>query len=123
MEEFLQVASVAERLRTALAVRNMKQAELSKKTGLPPSAVSRYLSSEYEPKNTRIYKLARALDVSDQWLMGYDVPMERPQMQKNNDAIADIVLRMQTDDLFLSFVKAANELEPEKLSSLLTFLK
>ena len=123
MTEFKQIASIADRLRTALEVRDMKQVELSSKTGLPPSAISRYLSGEYEPKNKPIYELAKALDVSEQWLMGYDTPMERPQMQKNNDAIADIVLRMQTDDLFLSFVKAANELEPEKLSSLLTFLK
>lgn len=123
MSEFIQVASISSRLHEAMHIRGKKQVDLERETGINRSQISRYLSGQYEPKNTPIYKLAKALDISEQWLMGYDVPMERPQVQKNNDAIADIVLRMQTDEIFLSFVKAANDLAPDKLSSLLNFLK
>ena len=62
----------------ALKARRMKQVELCQ---LAPSAgkllLSLYLKGEYEPKQNRIYDMARVLDVSETWLMGYNVPMER----------------------------------------------
>lgn len=65
------------RLRSALNLQNMKAIELSEKTGIPKSAISQYMSGYAKPKQDRIYLLARALNVSEAWLMGYDVPMER----------------------------------------------
>lgn len=67
----------AKRLRTALSVRGLRQSELCRKTGIPKSALSQYLSGAFEPKQDRIALLAHALDVSEAWLMGFDVPMER----------------------------------------------
>ena len=106
MPDFVQVASIASRLREAMEIRGKKQIDLVRDTGIDRGAISRYLSGEYEPKNKPIYELAKALDVSDQWLMGYDYPMERPKMQKNNDAIVDIVVKLRSDDSFLSLVSA-----------------
>ena len=77
MPDFVQVASVAKRLREAMNIRKKKQVDLERETGINRSAISRYLSGEYEPKNKPIYELSKALDVSEQWLMGYDVSMER----------------------------------------------
>jgi transcriptional regulator with XRE-family HTH domain len=122
MGDFVQVASISSRLREAMNIRNKKQVDLVRETGINRSAISRYLSGEYEPKNKPVYELAKALDVSDQWLLGYDVPMERPKAQKNNDAIADIVVRLRTDENFLLAVKKIYMLEPEKLESLLRLL-
>lgn len=122
MAEFVQVASIASRLREAMEIRNKKQIDLVRETGINRSAISRYLSGEYEPKNKPIYELAKALDVSEQWLMGYDVPIERPQKQKNNDAISDIVVRLRTDEKFLSAVKKIYDFKPEKLDSFLHLL-
>jgi len=48
---------------------------------------------------------------------------EHREMQKKNDDLATIVVRLRTDDNFLSVVKAINEMDDEKLSSLLGFLK
>lgn len=78
MDEFEKVASIADRLREAMRIRDMKQIELVRKTGINRSAISRYLSGEYEPKSKPIYELSKALDVAEQWLMGYDVPIDRP---------------------------------------------
>lgn len=65
------------RLQKALTIRDMKQADLVEKTGLPKSAISQYVSGKYEPKQKGIFLIAQALDVSEAWLMGYDVPMNR----------------------------------------------
>lgn len=67
----------AERLREGLALRNMKAAELAELTGIGESSISQYKSGKYEAKQDGVYKIAKALDVSEGWLMGLDVPMER----------------------------------------------
>ena len=71
------MATIAERLKTALEIREIKQTELVKRTGIGKSSISTYLSGEYEPKQGNIYKIAKALDVNEAWLMGFDVEMER----------------------------------------------
>jgi len=69
--------SFASRMKTAMNLKNIKQVDLVEKTGLGKSAISQYFSGKYEPKQKGIYLIAKALDVSESWLMGYDVPMER----------------------------------------------
>lgn len=71
------VSSFAARLSHALQMRRMKQSELCHQAKIPKSSLSQYLSGDYEPKQDRIYLIAKALCVSEAWLMGYDVPMER----------------------------------------------
>lgn len=73
---FKQVETVAERLQTALDLRQMKVGELAEKSGVDQGSVSSYVSGRYEPKSKKILALAKALEVSEIWLMGYDVPIE-----------------------------------------------
>lgn len=80
------------RLRSALNLRNMKAIELSEKTGIPKSAISQYMSGYAKPKQDRIYLLARALNVSEAWLMGYDVPMERTSSKPRKKGVKIPVL-------------------------------
>lgn len=71
------------RLNQALEIRNMKPVELSQKTGLSKARISQYTNGVYEAKQKVLYLLARALNVSEAWLMGHDVPMERLICEKN----------------------------------------
>ena len=70
------------RLQKAMNIRNIKAVELSEKTGIPKSSLSEYIKGKYEAKQKGIYKLASVLNVSEGWLMGLDVPMER-NLDKN----------------------------------------
>lgn len=70
-------ASCGDRIKRALYIRGMKQSELCQATKIPKSAISQYISGAFEPKQDRIYIIAKALNVSEAWLMGFDVPMER----------------------------------------------
>ena len=72
------------RISEALNIRGMKQADLCKHAKVPKSSLSLYLSEAYEPKQDRVYNMARVLNVSEAWLMGYDVPMDRIDPQKQN---------------------------------------
>lgn len=75
--------SISDRLKKALEIRDMSQADLVKKTGIGKSSISTYLSGSYEPKQKNTYKLAKALNVNEAWLMGYDVDIERKDNSVN----------------------------------------
>lgn len=62
----------------------MKQSELCKLANVPKSSLSLYLREAYEPKQDKIYKMAVVLNVSEAWLMGYDVPMKREEITPTN---------------------------------------
>lgn len=70
-------ATFAQRLREGLDLRGMKQIELATRSGISKYSISHYLKGDWEGKQDAVYELARALNVSDAWLMGYDVPAER----------------------------------------------
>lgn len=69
--------TTAQRLKKAMEARNLRQIDLVEKTGIPKSALSQYISGKFLPKQNRLSILAEALNVSETWLIGYDVPMER----------------------------------------------
>lgn len=65
------------RLKKAMSDKQMKQVDLCNKTGIDKALISNYLSGKYKAKQDKLHKLAIALDVSEGWLMGYDVDMDR----------------------------------------------
>lgn len=102
------MVSTAERIKEALAIRNMKQADLVEKTKIGKSSISTYISGAYEPKQRNIYKIAKALNVSEAWLMGYDVPMEKEIEINPNFSVDDI-----EDEELREFMKNYLKLDDE----------
>lgn len=106
-----QQESIARRIRKAMDAKGKKQADLVRETGLDRGSISSYLSGKYEPKQKAIYKLSQALDVSEAWLLGYDVPMARTDDQKKNDQLAKLVAKLRADEAFYNTVVALVELD------------
>ena len=63
-------------------------------------------------KRDKIAALAKALDTSPSYLMGWQ------EEQKKNDIQADIILRMRTDTDFMSVVETLYKLDKDKLQSI-----
>ncbi len=99
------VDTFANRLQKALNLRNMKQAELVEKTKIDKSLISNYLSGNYKAKQDNLTILAEVLDVSETWLMGYDVPLNG-KIESSNMTELDQIL----------FSKAKNLSDEEKKS-------
>ena len=78
------IDSFSNRLNEAIRKRNIKPIELSEKTGIDKSKISSYMSGRYKAKQDGVYLLAQALNVSEAWLMGLDVPMEKVQIIESN---------------------------------------
>lgn len=111
------ITSISARLGEALRLSGKKQADLVRDTGLDRGAISSYLSGKYEPKQKAIYKMARALNVNEAWLMGYDVPMARTAESKKNDQLAQLIVKMRTDEAFYNTVAELATLSEKQFQS------
>lgn len=108
------VSTISERLQFAMDKRKIKQIDLARVADVNQGALSRYLKGSYEPKSATIYKLALALDVSDMWLEGYDVPMERSQKQKEIDFKNNLYKKIAQDMDLLKTISQYYNLPEEK---------
>lgn len=99
-------AAFSDRLKHAITVRMMKQIELCEKTNIPKSAMSQYVSGSFEPKQDRVAAIAAALNVSEAWLMGYDVPMENTPLQSHtvlSNCVREIVLTSHEESVIIAY--------------------
>lgn len=116
------ITTPANRLQEALRMRDMKAVELSAKAGISKAQISCYLSGRYSPKAPSLYRMGVALDVSELWLSGYDVPMERPEEQKEVDAIANladmVAERIENEKEFKELIEKVNSLNSSEISLL-----
>lgn len=118
MKELERLATTAERLAEALSDAGKKPADLAEATGLSRSTIGRYLSGQMEPKQKAVSKLGQALNVSEMWLWGYDVPKNRTIEQKKNDDLVKVIAQMRKDTEFFEVVSLLAELPQEQYASI-----
>lgn len=83
-------STTSQRLKEIMDIKHLKQADLARLTGLGKGGISNYVTGRYEPKSDVINKLATALNCSEMWLWGYDVPMEKTKSaQINKDSLSE----------------------------------
>lgn len=113
-------ATFAERLDLALTLRGKKQVDLVQATKVNKSTVSRYLRGEREPKSLALFKIANFLDISEAWLLGYDVPMEKEKTaeQKKNDDLVQVIAKLRKDPDFFEVVSILAGLPPAEYASI-----
>lgn len=121
MANWSRPSNTAERLKEAMQVRHLKQVDLAKATGLSKGGISNYVMGRYEPKSDIISKLAKALNCSEMWLWGYDVPMDRQDAKKQSP---DKVELTEGEQMVLDlFRKIPEERQPEALELLRVALR
>lgn len=117
------IAEIKDRLQLALDLNNKKAVDLANDLDIPKSAVSQYLSGKSKNMDSRrLYKICSYLNVSEAWMMGFDVPIERQEMTKatptetkNSNIMADIADRLLKDSDFMEVVKLLNELDQKQM--------
>lgn len=98
------------------------QKELAEIVGVAPSTFNDWMKAKKYPRIDKIEMLADHFGILKSDLIE-ERKKERIEMQKNNDVITDIIVRMRMDKDFLSVVEALNKLDSDKLLSLRAFLK
>ena len=114
MSGFERIDTAANRIKIAMEKEGKRQIDLCKETGIDKGSLSHYLKGRYEPKQDVIYKMAKALNVSEMWLWGYDVPMERPPEQKKMDELSRFIHKIRKDNELFLLCKSIADLDKEQ---------
>ena len=110
------VATSQMRLSELMERKQLKQADIARKTGIARSTVSYYLSGKREPRPDSIRLISQAFDVEPSWLMGLDAPMDSQEPVDlkitkyhigDNDTMRDSIIK---------FVNYANEKDLNRIS-------
>ena len=102
-----------ERIKQLREAKGYTQEELAKLLNTTKQTISKYEKEIVTNiPSDRIENMAKILDTTPEYILGWE------KVQKNNDIIADIVIRMRKDDDFLSVVEKLNAItDKEQLQS------
>lgn len=110
--------TIGARIKSRRQYLKMSAEELGRRLGKDRSTIYRYEKGDIENLPLDILEpIAEVLGTTPQYLMGWE------EVQKKNDTLADIVIRLRVDDVFREAVESLYEMDSQKLSSLLAFLK
>lgn len=111
------------RIEEALNLRGLKAVELVEKSGVKKSSLSSYISQRYQPKQKALLAMARALEVSELWLAGYDVPMERPAEQIKADELVLLIHRLRNNEELKALCMSLSNLNEAQISIIKSMVK
>ena len=106
--------SFKDRLKQIMSERKISQSELSRRTGIGRNSISDYLNGKYEAKQDKVFELAKALNVNEAWLMGFDISKNRKI--ENND-ITSIYSKLTPPRQSNVLKYATNQLEEQNNDS------
>ena len=116
-------SSLKNRLYEAMTIRGKKAVDLTRDLDIPKSAISQYLSGKSQNMDSeRLHAIAKYLDVDEPWLLGYDVPMERPTETKKEqptefDGLSD------RKKAFIDKVMQMSDAELDRLDQILSLVE
>ena len=89
--------------------------------GFPYSTVTDWINGNKYPRIDRIEVMADYFGILKSDLIE-EKTEEHREMQKKNDALSDIVIRLQTDEKFFAAVESLYKADEKKLLSILNLL-
>lgn len=123
--------SFSSRLKKAMLDKQMKQIDIINKSKLlsdngakiTKTDLSQYVNGKTSPGQKKLYVLSKVLDVSEAWLLGYDVSPKRPtdeerHLNQNEQIIAAHIKDDVTDEEmkeivnFIEYIKIKRNTNP-----------
>jgi transcriptional regulator with XRE-family HTH domain len=95
--------------------------DVSEAIGVSYYTFTDWVKGKKYPRMDKVEKLAAYFGILKSDLIE-EKTEEHREMQKKNDTLSDIVIRMQTDDVFRSAVESLYKQDQKKLLSILTLL-
>lgn len=108
--------NIGAKIKSARIAKGMTQEELGKILGVQKSAIAKYENGRVvNIKRSTLKKISEVLDIRPSELI-YE------EMQKKNDTLSDVVLKLNSNDDLLSIVETLCTLDAEKLQAVKTLL-
>ena len=103
---------IGDRIRIRRNELDWSQRDLAEKMGYNHSTITRIETGKIDISQSRVVQFSEVLGVSVAYLMGWE------EEQKKNDIQADIILKMRTDETFMSVVENLYKLDKDKLETI-----
>lgn len=121
-------SSFSNRLKEAMRINGMKQIDIINKSKLlndtdgvkiSKTDLSQYVNGKTSPGQKKLYVLAKVLNVSEAWLLGYDVDSNRPtdeerQLSHNKQIITAHIDDDVTDEEMKQIINFINFIKENK---------
>lgn len=107
---------MAENLKYYIEKTGKDRRAVAEDLGVPYSTLTEWLNGRKYPRIDRIEKMAKYFDVLKSDLIEKKT-VEDIEKEKDNDALASIIVRMRTDVEFFEAVKALEALSEDKLKA------
>lgn len=109
--------TIGDRIKIRRKHLRMSADELARRLGKDRSTIYRYEKGDIENLPLDILEpIAVALETTPQYLMGWE------EVKQKNDILSDIVLRLQSDNQFMTAVEKLYKADERKLSGILNLL-
>ena len=112
--------TLAKNLARYLEKNNITQKEMAEVVGVAASTFNDWMKAKKYPRIDKIEIMANYFGIKKSDLIERKAT---PEEIKNNDTMADIIVRMRTDADFLSVVELLNNLDSDQLASVKQMLK
>lgn len=110
----MRIATTSDRLKQLMDYYDIKQKDISEKTGIKKSALSNYVAGTREPKTDAIMIISNAYDISPSWLSGFSEEMKPKTHEVLQDDNAIILASITTNPLMMEYVAKLMKLPEEK---------
>ena len=107
---------MAKNLKYYIAKSGKDRRELAEIWGFPYSTVTEWINGRKYPRIDRIEIMADYFGILKSDLIEEKTEAHR-EMQQKNSSLADITIRLRTDNEFMSLVEGLNKLNAEQLAS------
>jgi len=112
----------AENLKYYMKAREKSRRDICEALGLSYYTFSDWVNGKKYPRMDKVEMLAAYFGILKSDLIEKRTEEHR-EMQKKNDTLTDIVVRLRSDAVFSEAVESLYKMDSDKLSSLLAFLK
>ena len=109
---------MAQNLRYYIEKSGKSQREISEIIGVAPPTFNAWVKGIKYPRIDSIERMANLFGI-----LKSDLIEDRKNMERKNDILTDIVIRMRGDDEFLSLVATLHELDKDKITGVRLMLK
>lgn len=106
----------AENLKRYMEINKKTRRDVSEALGISYYTVTDWVKGKKYPRMDKVEKLAQYFGILKSDLIE-EKTAEHKEMQQKNSTLADITVRMRTDNEFMSVVEGVNQLNAEQLAS------
>ena len=104
---------ISKNLKNYILKSGRTQKELAEIVGVAPSTFNDWVTGKKYPRIDKIEMLANLFGI-----LKSDLIEDKTEMQKNNDAITDIIIRLRSDKEYFELCMLLKDLDPEKITGM-----